>query len=153
MKLQLNVYGRLVLIGMISAYKELKQNELTMRDNVAFDSLLKSLSFNEDEMIKYDIKNEENRAKWNEDGLNPVDVKVHPLAMTALTDVMIHKMESKGIDPGSMAIIRLVMKNAIDSDERDTLEKETLERLEKKNAEVEELYKEFGLLEEKQEKE
>ena len=153
MKLQLNVYGRLVLIGMISAYKELKQNELTMRDNVAFDSLLKSLSFNEDEMIKYDIKNEENRAKWNEDGLNPVNVKVHPLAMTALTDVMIHKMESKGIDPGSMAIIRLVMKNAIDSDERDTLEKETLERLEKKNAEVEELYKEFGLLEEKQEKE
>lgn len=153
MKLQLNVYGRLVLIGMISAYKELKQNELTMRDNVAFDSLLKSLSFNEDEMIKYDIKNEENRAKWNEDGLNPVDVKVHPLAMTALTDVMIHKMESKGIDPGSMAIIRLVMKNAINSDERDTLEKETLERLEKKNAEVEELYKEFGLLEEKQEKE
>lgn len=153
MKLQLNVYGRLVLIGMISAYKELKQNELTMRDNVAFDSLLKSLSFNEDEMIKYDIKNEENRAKWNEDGLNQVDVKVHPLAMTALTDVMIHKMESKGIDPGSMAIIRLVMKNAIDSDERDTLEKETLERLEKKNAEVEELYKEFGLLEEKQEKE
>lgn len=153
MKLQLNVYGRLVLIGMISAYKELKQNELTMRDNVAFDSLLKSLSFNEDEMIKYDIKNEENRSKWNEDGLNPVDVKVHPLAMTALTDVMIHKMESKGIDPGSMAIIRLVMKNAIDSDERETLEKETLERLEKKNAEVEELYKEFGLLEEKQEKE
>lgn len=153
MKLQLNVYGRLVLIGMISAYKELKQNELTMRDNVAFDSLLKSLSFNEDEMIKYDIKNEENRAKWNEDGLNPVDVKVHPLAMTALTDAMIHKMESKGIDPGSMAIIRLVMKNTIDSDERDTLEKETLERLEKKNAEVEELYKEFGLLEEKQEKE
>lgn len=142
MKLKFNVLERFMLNGI---YQDSLTNAPS-RDIIAAQSLASVLGFKIEEYDEYEIKDVDDETtgrkytRWNEKGKEYKEFDIHPIAVSLLCRKALDNINSDKVMSEMLLACSNLLRQVHESDQKEFMDKEVVDRVEAKHAELQELY-------------